>query len=91
MYGSILIASVLLDYEFISIGSMLASTVSFQQFSQILIISYSYKIIFDLLAVIPASFLARFLKHVEGLDIYDFPKRFTPAKYAELKRKFSYE
>lgn len=39
--------------------------VSFAEFLQILIVSYSYKFVFDLAAVGPASLAARFLKQIE--------------------------
>jgi hypothetical protein len=51
--------------------------VTVSQFFNILIVSYIYKLIFDSCAVIPASLLANFLKRAEGVDIYDFPVRFT--------------
>lgn len=52
------------------------------EFFEILAVSYLYKFTFDALAVTPASYLASFLKKTEGVDIYDFPEKFTPAKYA---------
>lgn len=52
-------------------------------FLQILAVSYTFKIIFDSFAVIPASLLVSFLKRAEGVDIYDFPLKFTPTKYQE--------
>lgn len=55
--------------------------VSFQHFLEILVISYSYKLIFDILIIIPASLIATYLKRVEGVDIYDFPDNLTPLKY----------
>jgi len=55
--------------------------VNFWECIDILIISYSYKLIFDMFAVFPASVLTKFLKNAEGVDVYDFPERLTPFKY----------
>lgn len=58
--------------------------ISFWEFIDILIISCFYKLIFDIFAVLPASLLAKFLKHTEDIDIYDFPENLTPFKYREI-------
>src|SRR4029079_1592251 len=55
--------------------------VSFKGFINILCISYAFKLAFDTIAVIPASFLANFLKKTEGVDVYDFAQNFIPFKY----------
>jgi uncharacterized integral membrane protein (TIGR00697 family) len=56
--------------------------ISFKEILQIFLVSYCYKLVFDLIAVTPASLLARFLKRSEGVDVYDFPKKFTSSKYS---------
>ncbi len=58
-----------------------AGLVPFKHLLQILVISYSFKLLFDLLAVVPASLLASFLKRTEKVDVYDFPNNLTPFKY----------
>lgn len=68
-------------YTLLVVSLVNVGMVNFSEFLQILIVSYSYKFIFDLAAVGPASFAARMLKQIEGTDIYDFPKTFTPFKY----------
>ena len=60
--------------------------VSFSHLLQILIISYAFKMGFDILMVLPASALARFLKKAEGVDVYDFPDKFTPTKFLDKFR-----
>lgn len=61
--------------------------VDFWELLDILIISYSYKLLFDTVAVFPASFLANYLKRTEGVDIYDFPVNLTPFKYSNVLNK----
>ncbi|OGO96407.1 MAG: hypothetical protein A3F41_03115 [Coxiella sp. RIFCSPHIGHO2_12_FULL_44_14] len=63
--------------------------VSFPHLIEILIVSYSFKLIFDTLAVAPANLLVIFLKRTEGVDVYDFPQKFTPLKYLRSKVKES--
>jgi hypothetical protein len=36
------------------------------------------KILFDMVAVIPASFLVAYLKRAEGVDVYDYSINFNP-------------
>lgn len=68
----------LMVVSLVNVGMVTAS-----QFFDILVVSYLYKLIFDSCAVIPASLLASFLKKAEGVDIYDFPLKFTSS--ARLK------
>ncbi len=68
-------------YTFFVVLLLNIGMVSVSQFIDILIVSYSYKLLFDTVAVMPASVLVNFLKRVEKVDIYDFPQKLTPFKY----------
>ncbi len=68
-------------YTFFVILLLNIGMVNFSQFVEIILISYSYKLLFNLISIIPTSLLVSFLKKSESIDIYDFPQRFTPFKY----------
>lgn len=72
-------------YTVIVVSLVNAGIVSFSHLIEILTVSYSFKLIFDMLAVIPASILASTLKKSEGVDVYDFPENLTPFKYFYIK------
>jgi uncharacterized integral membrane protein (TIGR00697 family) len=73
-------------YTVIVVSFLNIGIVSFSHLAEILLISYLYKLIFDTLAVTPASMLAAFLKRAEGVDVYDFPENLTPFKYRYVKQ-----
>jgi len=54
--------------------------VSFHHFTQILIVSYLLKLLFDMFAVIPAVLLATFLKRAENVRGCGFPTHLSPFK-----------
>lgn len=74
-------------YTFFVVSLVNVGIVPFFHLIEILIISYSFKLIFDTFAVIPASLLAAYLKHTEGVDVYDFPTNLTPFKYLNVNSK----
>lgn len=47
---------------------------------EMMFVSYTFKILFDLFAIIPASLFAFFLKNKEGFDRYDHHTNFNPFK-----------
>lgn len=47
---------------------------------EMMVVSYTFKLSFDLLAIWPASLLALFLKNKEGFDRYDYQTNFNPFK-----------
>lgn len=47
----------------------------------IMFTAFSFKMIYNLLAIGPANYLANYLKKREGIDIYDFDTKFTPFSF----------
>ena len=45
--------------------------------------SFSIKAIYSIVLAYPANILVDYLKRVTGIDVYDFPKKFTPFKYSK--------
>ncbi|NNM59020.1 MAG: queuosine precursor transporter [Legionellales bacterium] len=55
--------------------------VNFYQLMQILFVSLSFKLLFDVIAIVPANIFANFLKRKEQIDIYDYGLSLNPFKF----------
>lgn len=49
---------------------------------QLVISAYLFKVIFAAIAVVPASYLVKFLKRAENIDVYDYSTNFNPFKFS---------
>lgn len=57
---------------------MFVGEMSFTHVLQIIAMSYSFKVIYALIAVYPALLLTHFLKNKCGVDVYDYQTNFSP-------------
>jgi hypothetical protein len=53
---------------------------------KVFIISYLIKATYSLFFAVPANVLVNYVKKRTGIDVYDFPQKFTPFKYLHLNR-----
>lgn len=70
-------------YSFIAIVMMELSSIPLSNILKVVTISFSIKALYSLIFAAPSSFLVAYLKNLTGIDVYDFPKRFTPFKYSQ--------
>ena len=68
-------------YSFIAIMLMQIYSIPLKDILQVVLISYSIKIIYNVVLVTPASIIIYYLKKLSGIDIYDFPDKVTPSDY----------
>ena len=78
-------------YSFVAIVMMEISSIPLHNIMKVVAISFSIKAIYSILLAAPASFLVNYLKNLTGIDIYDFPNKFTPFKYAKTNQDLSYD
>jgi len=69
-------------YSFIAILMMELSSIPLHSILKVVAISFSIKAVYSIVLAAPSSFLVRYLKNLTGIDVYDFPKKFTPFKYS---------
>jgi queuosine precursor transporter len=72
-------------YSFFAILMMELNTIPFHDILKVVAISYSIKLSYNVLLAGPATLLVGYIKKVTGIDVYDFPKNFTPFKYVDSK------
>jgi hypothetical protein len=53
---------------------------------KVVVISYLIKATYSLIFAGPANVLVNYIKKRTGIDVYDFPQKFTPFKYFNLDR-----
>ena len=70
-------------YSLIAIAMMEITSISITNILQVAAISFSIKAIYSILLAGPANILVNYLKKITGIDVYDFPKKFTPFKYSQ--------
>lgn len=68
-------------YSFIAILMMELSAIPLHNILKIVLISFSIKALYSIAFAAPSSFLVSYLKNFTGIDVYDFPPKFTPFKY----------
>ncbi len=76
-----------LEYSLIAILMMEIGSISNNNILQVVAISFSIKVLYSILLAGPANLLVNYIKRVTGMDVYDFPKKFTPFKYAKDKQE----
>jgi len=69
-------------YSLLAILMMEIASIPLNSILQVVVISFSIKAIYSLLLAGPANLLVNHLKNITGIDVYDFPKKFTPFKYS---------
>ncbi|GGI82686.1 queuosine precursor transporter [Legionella impletisoli] len=68
-------------YSFIAIIMMELASIPLKNILQVAAISFSIKAIYSIVFAGPANVLVNYLKNLTGIDVYDFPEKFTPFKY----------
>lgn len=68
-------------YSFMAILMMEAKTLPLSSILKVALISYVIKVGYSIVLAGPANLLVNYLKSKTGMDVYDFPKAFTPFKY----------
>lgn len=74
-------------YSFFAILMMELNTISFSDILKVVAVSYSIKLSYNIILAGPANLLVNYIKKITGIDVYDFPKKFTPFKYINSKMK----
>lgn len=73
-------------YSFIAIMMMELHSIPLKDVLKVVLISYLIKAAYSLIFAVPANVLVDYVKRKTGIDVYDFPKKFTPFKYINLNR-----
>jgi queuosine precursor transporter len=68
-------------YSFMAILMMELKLIPLHQILQLAIISYTIKASYSVIFAGPANLLVNWIKNFTGIDVYDFPKTFTPFQY----------
>ncbi|MBA2649222.1 MAG: queuosine precursor transporter [Legionella sp.] len=78
-------------YSLIAIFMMELNSIPLKDIFKVVAISFSIKAIYSIIFAGPANILVNYLKNITGIDVYDFPKQFTPFKYTNKYRKSNQE
>ncbi|MEO8400307.1 MAG: queuosine precursor transporter [Gammaproteobacteria bacterium] len=73
-------------YSFIAILMMEINSIPLNDVLKVVIISYLIKATYSLIFAVPSNVLVNHIKKRTGIDVYDFPQKFTPFKYLNLNR-----
>lgn len=65
-------------YTVVAISIMYANTMDFHKIEALIITSYTIKVIFNFLAIIPAAIVVHFLKKVEEQNNFETSSNFNP-------------
>lgn len=74
-------------YSFIAIMLMQIQAIPLGDIFKVIAISYSIKIIYNIVLAGPANLLVNQLKILSNIDIYNFPDEFTPFQYSSNMEK----
>lgn len=70
-------------YSFFAILMMELASIPLSSILKVVAISFSIKAIYSIVFAGPANLLVNCIKNKTGIDVYDFPKKFTPFKYSK--------
>ena len=70
-------------YSLIAILMMEIGSIPNNKILKVVAISFSIKAFYSIVLAAPANILVNYLKNLTGMDVYDFPKKFTPFKYSK--------
>jgi uncharacterized integral membrane protein (TIGR00697 family) len=74
-------------YSFLAILMMELNSIPLNDVLKVVIISYLIKVTYSIIFAGPANLLVNYIKKQTGIDVYDFPKKFTPFKYLNVKQR----
>lgn len=72
-------------YSFIAILLMEVQSIPISYILKVVAISYSIKMLYNIVLVLPTQILVNYIRRVTGIDVYDFNHKFTPSKYYKYK------
>ncbi len=72
-------------YSFLAILLMEIKSIPLSSVLKVMIISYLIKAAYSVVLAWPANLLVDYIKKLTGIDVYDFPKNFTPFKYTSMQ------
>lgn len=78
-------------YSFMAILMMELNSIPLHNIIQVATISYLIKTTYSLVFAGPANIVVNYIKKITGIDVYDFPKTFTPFKYSNVNELKSSE
>lgn len=73
-------------YSFLAIMMMELQSIPMNDILKVVAISYSIKATYSIILAFPANMLVNYVKRLTSIDVYDFPKEFTPFKYLNVIR-----
>lgn len=82
--GSCAISEVL--YSFIAILLMEIQSIPLLYIFKVMALSYSIKLTYNLILVLPAQHIINHIRNKTGIDVYDFNHEFIPSKYYNIGR-----
>jgi queuosine precursor transporter len=74
-------------YSFLAIFMMELQSMPLHHIIKVVLISYSIKALYSAVFAGPANLLVNYIKKTTGVDVYDFPKKFTPFKYLKTQQE----
>lgn len=78
-------------YSLLAIILMELNSIPFHEVIKVVMISYTIKVLYNIIFAAPANALVKYIKNKTGMDVYDFPQSFTPFKYFKLKKENQYD
>jgi uncharacterized integral membrane protein (TIGR00697 family) len=76
-------------YTCLAIVMMEIKSIPLRDVMKVIMISFSIKLTYSLIFAGPANLLVNYIKKATGIDVYDFPKKFTPFKYMQKKEEIN--
>lgn len=76
-------------YSFLAILLMELRSIPLDNIFQIMMLSFSIKLIYSGVFAAPANWLVNYVKRTTGVDVYDFPTKFTPFKYPKMDKEMN--
>ena len=72
-------------YSLVTILMIEINSISLKNIFSIILVSYLIKALFSIIFAKPSELLVNYIKKCTGIDVYDFPKKFTPFEYLNSK------
>lgn len=76
-------------YSFLAIMMMEFKSIPFHDILRVVLLSYLIKASYSAIFAFPANSIVNWMKRKTGIDVYDFPKNFTPEKFANLRQEMN--
>lgn len=76
-------------YSLLAIILMEIQSIPLSNILKLALISYLIKATYSVIFAGPANLLVNYIKKLTGIDVYDFPKNFTPFKYSNNNKELA--